>query len=353
MNIPRPRPRPLVIPSPQQNGPHHRKQVETDQQSANFGNLSPDLQPNSPPAFPVEDPARTVLKIGRYLLQKQYDGTNSYTAVNIETQLEYVCKVISVERYRDVLSAYWRIDYHDNINDIVEIIVGETNAYVVFERSYGDLHSYVRDRRRLKEDEVSRLFGQIAAAVACCHDNGIVLRDLKLRKFVFKDKEKTQLKLESLEDVCVLEDENNDCLVEKHGCPAYVSPEILHMNKNYSGKSADIWSLGVMLYTMLVGRYPFHDNEPSILFSKIRRGHYTIPDTLSSRAKCLIRSLLRREPTERLTGDQIAVHPWFTSRIVTRGGGATGGASSRGERLDSDQTVPDVETNESDCFMFT
>jgi tribbles-like protein len=68
--------------------------------------------------------------------------------------------------------------------------LGETNAYVFFETSYGDLHSYVRDRRRLKEEEASRLFGQIVSAVDECHENGIILRDLKLRKFVFKDKER-------------------------------------------------------------------------------------------------------------------------------------------------------------------
>ena len=53
----------------------------------------------------------------------------------------------------------------------------------------------------------------------------------------------------------VLEDYADDLLSDKHGCPAYVSPEILKSNCQYSGRSADMWGLGVMLYTMLVGRY--------------------------------------------------------------------------------------------------
>ena len=63
-----------------------------------------------------------------------------------------------------------------------------------------------------------------------------------------------ELKLESLEDAVVLEDEADDSLTDKHGCPAYVSPEILRCNTVYSGRAADMWGLGVMLYTMLVGR---------------------------------------------------------------------------------------------------
>lgn len=65
---------------------------------------------------------------------------------------------------------------------------------------------------------------------------------------------RTQLRLESLEDAVVLEDPRDDLLQDKRGCPAYVSPEILKANTTYSGKAADMWSLGVILYTMLVGR---------------------------------------------------------------------------------------------------
>ena len=122
---------------------------------------------------------------------------------------------------------------------------------------------------------------------------------------------RTQLKLESLEDACVLDDEDDDSLADKHGCPAYVSPEILTTTERYSGKAADMWSLGVILYTMLIGRYPFQDSDAGALFTKIRRGLYNITDTISSRAKCLIRSLLRMNPLDRLTAEDVVHHPWF------------------------------------------
>lgn len=68
---------------------------------------------------------------------------------------------------------------------------------------------------------------------------------------------RSELKLESLEDAVVLEEPESDWLHDKRGCPAYVSPEILKAGSHYSGKAADMWSLGVILYTMLVGRYVF------------------------------------------------------------------------------------------------
>lgn len=136
----------------------------------------------------------------------------------------------------------------------------------------------------------------------------------------------------------MLDDDANDCLADKHGCPAYVSPEILNTSHNYSGRAADIWSVGVMLYTLLIGRYPFHDVEPSALFSKIRRGDYRVPETVSSRAKCLVHSLLRKDPAQRLSAEQILQHPWFGFGSRIYGSSAVTSAKSGDGQID--QTVP-------------
>ena len=108
----------------------------------------------------------------------------------MDTVIFLLFQVIPIDKYSTTLSAYYRSGCHDNINDIVEIIQGHSSVYIVFPQSYGDLHSYVRSRRKLKESETIRLFGQIVSAVDHCHKNGIVLRDLKLRKFVFKNEER-------------------------------------------------------------------------------------------------------------------------------------------------------------------
>lgn len=129
-------------------------------------------------------------------------------------------------------------------------------------------------------------------------------------KITFLFAHRTKLVLQNLEDSCLLNGDD-DSLTDKHGCPAYVGPEILNSRHSYSGKAADIWSLGVVLYTMLVGRYPFQDVEPAALFSKIRRGAFTIPEALSPRAKSLVCCMLRKSPLERLEAPDILLHPWL------------------------------------------
>jgi len=257
---------------------------------------------------------------GKYILLDELEGSTLHRCLDINSHEELVCKVVSREASgQPLLAAHYRVDGHPFINPIQEVVVGDKNIYLMFPPCHGDLHSYVRTRRRLREPAARHLFRQIVSAVHESHSKGIVLRDLKLRKFVFTDESRTEVKLESLEDAVVLEDYADDLLSDKHGCPAYVSPEILRSNTQYSGRSADMWGLGVMLYTMLVGRYPFHGAEHSGLFAKIRRGQFNLPDNLSSRAKCLIKCLLRKDPSERITTEDVLVHPWLLGSHRERG----------------------------------
>lgn len=103
-----------------------------------------------------------------------------------------------------------------------------------------------------------------------------------------------------------------DLLNNRHGCPAYVAPEMLQPG-SYSGRAADMWSAGVILYTLLVGHYPFYDVKAPDLFMKIRSGHYHIPDHLSYSARSLICSLLSYEPSQRPSAEAVFNHPWFTN----------------------------------------
>uniref|UniRef100_A0A3B1JPN1 Tribbles homolog 2 n=1 Tax=Astyanax mexicanus TaxID=7994 RepID=A0A3B1JPN1_ASTMX len=304
--------------------------IRTTESSQSF---SPNLGSPSPPETP--DSSHCISCIGNYLLLEPLEGDHVFRAAHLHSGEELVCKVFDISRYQESLAAYFVLGAHQNINQIVEILLGDTRAYVFFERSHGDMHSFVRTCKKLREEEAARLFYQIVSAVAHCHDNGLVLRDLKLRKETCLN----LVKLESLEDTYLLEG-SDDSLSDKHGCPAYVSPEILNASGSYSGKAADVWSLGVMLYTILVGRYPFHDVEPSSLFSKIRRGQFSIPETLTPKARCLIRSILRREPGERLTSQEILEHPWFLAATSQPGTG-----HSRGER-EVDQMVPEANMEE-------
>jgi tribbles-like protein len=79
------------------------------------------------------------------------------------------------------------MDAHPHVNSLHEVLLGQRFLYLVFPPAHGDLHSYVRLRKRLREPEARRLSKQSAETVRACHHQGIVLRDLKLRKFVFVD----------------------------------------------------------------------------------------------------------------------------------------------------------------------
>lgn len=113
-----------------------------------------------------------------------------FLPINPEHCFVWIFQVVPIDKYKDTLSAYFRVGCHDHINEVEEVLLGETQVYIFFAKHHGDLHSYVRDKRKLKESEAIKIFSQIVTAVAHCHDNGVVLRDLKLRKFVFKDAER-------------------------------------------------------------------------------------------------------------------------------------------------------------------
>lgn len=100
-------------------------------------------------------------------------------------------------------------------------------------------------------------------------------------------------------------------LEDRHGCPAYVAPEMLHQGP-YLGIAADMWSAGIILYTLLVGHYPFFDTNPQLLFAKIRSGSYYVPDHVSHAARSLISSLLFYDPVQRPSAEAALHHPWLT-----------------------------------------
>jgi tribbles-like protein len=248
------------------------------------------------------------------------------------------CKIVAEDKLFHLLRPYLELPDHANIIRPVEVVHLDNagGTFVFFDAAPRlDLHGLLRQKKRVSEPQAVVYFRQIVSAVAHCHGNFVVVRDLKLQKFVFCGDDRHEVKLAGLDDAILLDKRGDDLLTDKHGCPAYVSPEILESRDGkYSGRSADIWSLGVMLYTMLVGKYPFYDVSPPNLFNLIREGHFDLPASLSPLAKSLICSLLRQDPNERLTAWAILQHPWFFKQDYP------GSPAVRG-KIAVDQMVPD------------
>uniref|UniRef100_A0A3B5MC47 Protein kinase domain-containing protein n=1 Tax=Xiphophorus couchianus TaxID=32473 RepID=A0A3B5MC47_9TELE len=302
-----------LLAEPQENLPKCKlARLET---SHSASGLSSCLTPTNP--APKSSPSQPPSRVGPYLLFVSCEREETYRAVHTSTQKQYTCQVLPLQGFQERLAAYERIGKHDNICHLQDVVVGQDNLYVFLPDHHGDMHAYVRSRKRLDEEEAGRLFAQMLNAVVHCHHRGVILRDLKLRRFVFMDQYRTRLALLGLNDSVVLHgNPDNDFLKDRHGCPAYVGPELLNNgNGSYSGRAADVWSLGVSLYTMLIGRYPFQDTQPAALFAKIRRGVFSLPSGLSPQAKCLISCMLRKLPAERLKASELLMHPWLTTNL--------------------------------------
>ncbi|XP_075410094.1 serine/threonine-protein kinase 40 isoform X3 [Tenrec ecaudatus] len=97
-----------------------------------------------------------------------------------------------------------------------------------------------------------------------------------------------------------------DLLKDQRGSPAYISPDVLS-GRPYRGKPSDMWALGVVLFTMLYGQFPFYDSVPQELFRKIKAAEYTIPEDgrVSENTVCLIRKLLVLDPQQRLAASDV------------------------------------------------
>lgn len=256
-----------------------------------------------------------------------------FTAFHLETKNVKTCQLIDNEQYQKVLKVkerlneakkYWKHSDLDEMREFVlpsciEICQDEQGRRFMFSPwQYGTLHGKVQSGRcGIPETDVQPLFVQIVKGIAFCHAVGIVVRDLKLRKFIFTDKNMTRLRLHDVFDVFLCSDITDDGMRDRHSCPAYVAPEILTKGPaEYAGRPADIWALGVLLYVLLFGSYPFNDATPQRLFSRIFKVRFCMPPqaSVSQAARSLIYGMLRKEPNERPTAEDLLFVPWLAVR---------------------------------------
>ena len=98
------------------------------------------------------------------------------------------------------------------------------------------------------------------------------------------------------------------------GSPNYAAPELIN-GKCYNGALIDIWSSGVILYTILTGQLPFNEKQANKLYQKIRECKYTIPKTVPEEARDLIIRMLQKNPLDRITISEIKQHKWFNHKL--------------------------------------
>ncbi len=143
-------------------------------------------------------------------------------------------------------------------------------------------------------------------AVEYCHRHKVVHRDLKPENLLLDDNLNVKIADFGLSNIMT----DGNFLKTSCGSPNYAAPEVIS-GKLYAGPEVDVWSCGVILYVLLVGRLPFDDEHIPTLFAKIGKGAYMIPSWMSPGAASLIKKMLVVNPILRATIDEIRQDPWF------------------------------------------
>jgi len=199
---------------------------------------------------------------------------------------------------------------HTNIVGFEHVFEDQENVYILLEICTNQtLNELLKRRKRLTELEVQCYTVQIVDALKYLHNNRVIHRDLKLGNLFLSDKMEVKVGDLGLATKLEFDGEKKRTIC---GTPNYIAPEILDGKVGHSYE-VDVWSLGVIIYTMLVGKPPFETPDVKTTYKKIRMNSYSFPEhvPLSDAAKSLITKILNLDPSRRPTLDEIMDHPFI------------------------------------------
>jgi len=186
------------------------------------------------------------------------------------------------------------------------VIKTSQEIIMVLEYAGGELFDYIVNHGKMREAEARRFFQQIICAVEYCHRHKIVHRDLKPENLLLDEGLNVKIADFGLSNIMT----DGNFLKTSCGSPNYAAPEVIN-GKLYAGPEVDVWSCGVILYVLLVGRLPFDDEHIPSLFAKIAKGQYVVPNYMGSGVAQLIKKMLAVNPVHRATIEQIREDNWF------------------------------------------
>lgn len=258
-----------------------------------------------------------------YLI-KSYLGRGAFAQcylVSIESGAEFALKVISLNQEENVIRKIEsEIHIHKSLNhpNIVRMYTefrDEKYVYMVMELCTNKtLNELLKRKGRLEVNYVIKYTNQIVMALEYLHESlNVVHRDLKLGN-LFLD-QNFDLKIGDFGLSAKIkpgQKKNTIC-----GTPNYIAPEVLFDKENGHSYEVDIWSLGVIIYTLLVGVPPFQKKNVKEIYKNIQRNRYTYPSDfeISDSARNLIDSILTTNPMDRLTLNEIKNHPFLQEKL--------------------------------------
>ena len=200
--------------------------------------------------------------------------------------------------------------HHNNIVGFEHFFEDSENVYITLELwSNQTLNELIRRRKRLHEIEAKWYIVQIISALKYLHTT--INRDLKLGNLFLSAKMELKIGDFGLATKLEFDGERKRTIC---GTPNYIAPEILEAKQGHSYE-VDIWSLGVILYTMLIGKPPFETSDVKTTYRRIRMNAYTFPDHvhISDSAKDMITKILTNDPAKRPSLDELLMHDFLNN----------------------------------------
>mmetsp|Transcript_10236 Transcript_10236/g.18662 ORF Transcript_10236/g.18662 Transcript_10236/m.18662 type:complete len:613 (-) Transcript_10236:240-2078(-) len=195
---------------------------------------------------------------------------------------------------------------HSNVVKLHQTFESQTHFFLVMELVKGmELFDYLINKGKLMVNEALVIFSQVVRGLVACHERGVVHRDLKAENILLDTEGNVKIVDFELANFVRSEPLKTFC-----GSSYYAPPEICAGNI-YDGEKADVWSIGVLLYMMVVGEYPFDDENDAALIKKIIEQPLQFPESLGPEIRDLIERLLRKDPKERIRATEIQYHKCF------------------------------------------
>lgn len=225
-------------------------------------------------------------------------------AIHNVTGAEVAIKIIGKESLNEAslakldreVNIMKRLD-HPNIVRLYEVIDTEDTLFLVMEYAAGgEIFDFLVEHGRMKEKVAREKFRQIVSAIEYCHGLGIIHRDLKAENLLLD----ADMNVKIADFGFSTFYEAGKPLDTFCGSPPYAAPE-LFQGKKYEGPEVDVWSLGVILYTLVSGSLPFDGSNLKELRERVLRGKYRIPFYMSTECEQLLKKFLVLVPSRRIS----------------------------------------------------
>ena len=188
---------------------------------------------------------------------------------------------------------------HPNIVKLFEYYQNPKETHLILELLGNDIFDKLSKNQKFSEEQTAKFIVQIISAVKYMHDNGIIYRDIKPENILIYDEENFLVKLIDYDTSLYI---NEKKLKEKIGTPSYMAPEILK-GEEYDYK-VDVWSIGILMYFLLMGCLPFQGINEDEIFKSILKDKIDFSNMssnlISNEAINLMKDLLNKDSYKRI-----------------------------------------------------